>query len=130
MEQAGYTVADIRRIEENPLPLEGREISSIATVVSVLDNGSFYSVPVAEGVTLIFPSAIGHPLDGQRVLFRGVSWVGTNDSIMVHEFYELDSSSSLIRSVPGIVLFAVLFFIVFRVDFSRLAFVPRRGEDA
>lgn len=36
-EQAGYTVVDIRRLDENPLPLEGSEISSSATIVSVVD---------------------------------------------------------------------------------------------
>ena len=126
-EQAGYTVVDIRRLDENPLPLEGSAISSSATVVSVIDQGSYYSVEVSEGVTLVFPSALGHPEEGQRILFRGTSWLHSNGSILVHDFYALDYSSSIIRSIPGIVLFIVMFFMIFRVDFTRLAFVSRKG---
>ena len=130
MEQAGYTVADIRRIEETPLSLEGREISSSATIVTVSDNGSFYTAWIVEGVTLIFPSAVGHPHNGERVLLRGTSWISTNESILVHEFYVLDYSISLIRSIPGIVLFIVMFFLVFKIDLGRLAFVSRREKHA
>jgi hypothetical protein len=129
-EQSGYTVVDIKKLEENPLPLEGREISSSATITAVVDNGTFYTAEVEEGATLIFPSAIGPPSVGERVLFRGTSWIGTNGSILVHEFYALDYSSSLIRSVPGIILFIVMFFMVFKIDLRRLAFVVRRSEDA
>ncbi len=126
-EQAGYTVVDIRRLDENPLPLEGSAISSSATVVSVIDQGSYYSVEVSEGVTLVFPSTMNPPEEGQRILLRGTSWLHSNGSILVHEFYVLDYSVSLIRSIPGILLFIVMFFMIFKVDFSRLAFVSRKG---
>ena len=126
-EQAGYTVVNIRRIDENPLPLEGSAISSIATVVSVSDQGSYHSAEVLEGVTLVFPATLGHPEEGQRIHLRGTSWLHSNGSILVHEFYALDYSSSIIRSVPGIVLFIVMFFMIFRVDFNRLTFVSRKG---
>ena len=125
--QAGYTVVDIRRLDENPLPLEGSAISSSATVISVTDHGSYHSAEVSEGVTLVFPSTMTPPVEGQRILFRGTSWLYSNGSILVHEFYALDYSSSIIRSIPGIVLFIVLFFMIFKVDFRRLAFVPRKG---
>jgi hypothetical protein len=130
MEQAGYTVVDIRRLEENPLPLEGQQISSSATIIATFDNGTFFTATTVEGARLILPTTVGHFPAGERVLFRGTSWIGTNDSVLVHEFYALDYSSSLIRSAPGIVLFVVLFFTVFRIDLGRLAFVLRRDEDA
>lgn len=126
-EQAGYTVVGIRRLDENPLPLEGSAISSAATVVSVIDQGSYHFAEVLEGVTLVFPATLGHPEEGQRILFRGTSWLHSNSSILVHEFYALDYSSSIIRSIPGIVLFIVMFFMIFRVDFNRLTFVSRKG---
>lgn len=129
-EQVGYTVVDLRRLHENPSLLDGREISSSATIMTVSDNGTFYTATSAEEITLIFPSSLDHPLDGARILLRGTSWVGINGSILVHEFYTLDYNSSLIRSVPGIILFIFLFFMVFRVDFNRLAFTLRRSEDA
>ncbi len=127
IEPAGYTVVGIKRLNENPLPLEGSAISSSATVISVIDQGSYHSADVAEGVTLVFPSTVDPPEVGQRILFQGTSWLHSNGSILVHEFYALDSSSSIIRSIPGIVLFTVMFFWIFRVDFKRLAFVSRKG---
>jgi hypothetical protein len=130
VEQAGYTVVDIRRLEENPLPLEGQQISSSATINAIFDNGTFFTVTTVEGVRLIFPTTVGHPLVDERVLFRGTSWIGTNDSILVHEFYAFDYSSSLIRSAPGIALFVILFFTVFKINLGRLAFVLRGEEHA
>ncbi|MBA7592544.1 hypothetical protein ES708_34731 [subsurface metagenome] len=126
-EQAGYTVVDIRRLNENPLPLEGSVVSSSATIISVTDQGSYYSAEVSEGVTLVFPSSMNLPEAGQRILLRGTSWLHSNGSILVHEFYALDYTSSIIRSIPGILLFIVMFFVIFKVDFNRLAFLSRKG---
>jgi len=123
----GYTVVDVQRIQENPLPLEGREISSSATVMAVTNNGSFYAARIEGGLQLIFPSSGDHPENSQLILFRGTSWLSTNGSILVSEFYPLDYSVSLIRSVPGIILFVILFFMIFKIDFNHFAFVERRG---
>ncbi len=100
-EQAGYTVVDIRRLDENPLPLEGSAISSSATIISVSDQGLYYSAEVKEGATLVFPSTMSPPVVGQRILIRGTSWLYSNGSIIVHHFQVLDPYSSIIRSIPG-----------------------------
>ncbi|MHA1169402.1 MAG: hypothetical protein ACTSRU_16365 [Candidatus Hodarchaeales archaeon] len=125
---AGYTVVGIKTLNENPLPLEGSAISTSATIVSVADHGSYYSAEVSEGATLVFPSTLNSPVEGQRILLRGTSWLYSNGSIVVHEFYALDSSVSLIRSIPGILLFIVMFFMIFKIDIRRLAFVSREEE--
>jgi len=126
IEHARYTSIDIRKIKQNPVPFEGQEISSAATVSAVLSNESFSIAEVAEGVILVFPSSVGHPGEGDRILFRGTSRIHSNNSILVHEFYTLDYNSSLIRSIPGILLFLVMFFTVFTIDLNRLAFLTRR----
>ncbi len=126
IEHARYTSIDIRKIIQNPIPFEGHEISSAATVSTVITNESFSIAEVAEGVILVFSSSVGHPREGDRVMFRGTSWIHLNNSILVHEFYTLDYNSSLIRSIPGILLFLVMFFTVFTIDLNRLAFVTRR----
>ena len=79
-----------------------------------------------EGIILLFPSSVGVPREDDRVMFRGISWIYSNNSVLVHEFYTLDYNSSLIRSIPGILLFLVMFFTVFTIDLNRLAFVTRR----
>jgi hypothetical protein len=128
-EQSGYTVVDVRRLHENPLPLEGSAISSSVTVASIIDHGSYYSSELSDGITLVFPSAMIPPEEGQRILIRGTSWFLTNGSIFIQEYYVLDTGSSIIRSIPGIALFIVLFFMVFRIDFGQLAFTSRKGGD-
>lgn len=128
-EQAGYTVVTIRRLNEYPLDFEGLAISSRATIVSINESGSNYIADVSEGATLIFPSAIGHPNISQRILFRGTSLLVSNRSILVTEFYSLDYSSSIIRSIPGILLFAILFFSTFKFDLKRVVFVLRKEEN-
>ena len=130
IEHARYTSIDIRKIIQNPIPFEGQEISSAATVTAVTSNESFSIAAIAEGVTLIFPSSVGHPREGDRVLFRGISWIHANNSVLVHEFYTLDYNSSLIRSIPGVLLFLVLFFMVFTIDLNCLAFITRRRRNA
>jgi hypothetical protein len=125
IEHARYTPIDIRKIIQNPIPFEGHEISSAAAVSTVITNESFSIAEVAEGVILVFPSSVGHPREGDRVMFRGISWIHSNNSVLVHEFYTLDSDSSKIRSIPGILLFLVMFFTVFTIDRNRLAFVTR-----
>ena len=130
IEHAQYTSIDIRKIKQNPVPFEGQEISSAAIVSAVISNESFSIAEVAEGITLVFPSSVGHPREGDRVLFRGTSRIHSNNSVLVHEFYTLDYNSSLIRSIPGILLFLVMFFTVFTIDFNRLAFITRRHRNA
>ncbi len=126
IEHTRYTSIDIRKIIQNPIPFEGHEISSAATVSAVFSNESFSVAEVTEGVILVFPSSAGHPIVGDRILFRGTSRIHSNNSVLVHEFYTLDYNSSLIRSTPGIILFLVMFFTVFTIDLNRLAFVIRR----
>ncbi len=130
IEHTRYTPIDIREIIQNPIPFEGQEISAAATVSAVIGHELFSVVEVMEGVTLVFPSSVGHPGEGDIVLFRGTSWIYSNNSVLVHEFYTLDSDSSKIRSIPGILLFLVMFFTVFTIDFNRLAFVTRRHRNA
>ena len=126
IEHTQYAYIDIRKIIQNPVPFEGQEISSAATVSAVISHESLSIAEAAEGVILVFPSSVGHPIVGDRILFRGTSRIYSNNSVLVHEFYTLDYDSSLIRSIPGILLFLVMFFTVFTVDLNRLAFISRR----
>lgn len=126
-EQAGYTVISINRLEEDPLPLEGANISSSATVIQIDDSGLDIVAEIGEDTVLVFRGSAGHPEVGDRILLRGVSWVATNGSITVHQFNVIDPNSSLVRSVPGIAAFVLLFLVTYTVDAGRIAFV-RRSE--
>ena len=130
IEHTRYTSIDIRKIKQNPIPFEGHEISSSATISTVIDDESLTIVEVAEGIILVFPSSVGVPREGARVMFRGISWIHSNNSVLVHEFYTPDSDSSKIRSIPGILLFLVMFFTVFTIDLDCLTFVTRRHRNA
>ena len=128
--QSEYTFVDLDRVKENPNTFHERNISSIATVESVFYLRPNSIVTTIEDVFLLIRHEVYAPpglTQGDRIFFRGTF---RNNSVSVHEFYELDYSSSIIRSIPGIILFIVMFFFVFSVDFKRLAFVPRRRRNA
>ncbi len=126
IEYTRYTSVDIRKIIQNPIPFEGHEISSAATISTVISDESLSMVEVAEGIILVFPSSVDVPREGDGVVFRGISWIHSNNSVLVHEFYTPDSDSSTIRSIPGILLFLAMFFTVFTTDLDCLAFLTRR----
>jgi hypothetical protein len=124
----GYTVAEIERIEENPSPLEGLNISSRATILSVENQGAFYVAEIETASILVFRAGVPPPKRGDTILLRGTCWIESNGSIVVHEFYALDYRGSIIRSVPGILVFVILVFAFFRIDLGRLTFVERESE--
>jgi len=126
IKQSEYAVVSIDRLKENPVPFEGENISSEVTITSILENGTYLFTERGVTVILIIPSSLGSLEVGDQVNIRGTSWILTNNTIIVHELYVRDYNSSPIRSVPGIILFAILFFSVFRIDLSRLAFVRRK----
>ena len=128
--QSEYQVVDIARLKQDPVLFEGENISSQVRIVSDLGNGTYIITTKGNNVTLLVPVALGSLKTGDLVYIRGTSRVQTNNSIVVHQFYVLDYNSSLIRSVPGIVIFVILFFSVFTIDFKQLAFVRRNRQSA
>jgi hypothetical protein len=133
VEQNGYTVIDLRRAHEDALLLDGHNVTSIATIEIWLPAP--YSVALTEeNVQLTYRDVSYNPHVGDRVYIRGTLHVHyynaslTIIDIRVHEIYVIDENSSLIRSVPGIILFLVMFFMIFTVDFRRVAFVLRRRD--
>lgn len=128
-----YTDVDLRRITQDPPMVADFNITSHATVESLLVMSGASLVFTEVGVTLVVRTDYlnTHPLvSGDFIYFRGTLHTEPSLSVNVHEFYVLDRTSSIIRSVPGIILFVVLFFSIFTIDFKHLAFVPRRRKDA
>ena len=128
-----YIHVDLERVRQDPSLVAGLNISSSATVKSLLVMKGASFVFTEENITLIVRTddLNTHPLaSGDFIYFRGTLHTEPSLSVDVHEFYVLDLTSSIIRSVPGIILFIVLFFFVFTIDFKRLAFVPRRRKGA
>ena len=126
-----YTFVDLNRVTENPAMFDFQNISSKVTVESLLYMRPGTFVFTSEGVTLqIRHDAFESPeiLPGDHLYVRGT--FRANQTIIVHEFYRLDYSSSIIRSIPGIIIFIVMFFYVFTIDFKHLAIIPRRRNDA
>ena len=128
--QSEYQVVDIDCLKQDPTLFEGENISSQVRIISDLGNGTYIITTKGNNVTLLVPVSLGSLKTGDLVYIRGISWIQTNNSIVVHQFYVLDYNSSLIRSVPGIVIFVILFFWVFTIDFRQLAFVRRNRQSA
>ena len=125
-----YGVVSFDRLEQNPEPFEGKKISSQVTVTQVIDNSTYIISDDGIDAILVVSHTLGTLQRGERVYIRGTSWILTNNSIVVDEFYILNYTSSLIRSIPGIIIFLVLFFSVFKIDFKKGAFVSRRSQSA
>ena len=128
--QSKYVNVDLELVKRNPDLFYGRNITSSATVESMFYLRPNLVVSTAEGVFLqIRQDPYESPVvkAGDLVIFRGTSY---NTSVVVHEFHILDYRGVIFRSIPGIVLFAVMFLYVFRIDLKHLAIVPRRKRDA
>ncbi len=132
VEHTRYTYIDLKKIRQNPILFEGHEISSSASVSAIITNGllSFAEVEGEDGIILVFHSSVGHPEEGDYILFRGISQISSDNSVLIHEFHIQDTYSSTIRSIPGFILFIALFFTVFTIDFDSLAFAARRRQSA
>jgi hypothetical protein len=128
-----YTFVDLKRVGQDPLLFDQVNISSTATVESIILGMPPYHVFTLEEVDLQYlPYLRPNPEPGDRIYFRGTVYISNHSRpiVVLHEFYILDYSSSIIRSIPGIIMFVAMFFYVFRVDFKHLAFVLRRKADA
>ena len=120
-----YAYINLYSLSETPAAYEGVNISSAATISSVRTNVSGTFLETEEGVLLLLPLSADAPPIGQRIMFRGISNYVSDGVVNVHEVYELDYNSSPIRSIPGILLFVILFSVVFTIDFRQLAFVRK-----
>jgi hypothetical protein len=128
--QSKYVSVDLELVKRNPDLFYGRNITSFATVEFVFYLHPNLVVSTAEGVFLqIRQGLYESPVvkSGDLVIFRGTFY---NTSVVVHEFHILDYRGVILRSIPGVVLFAVMFFCVFGIDLKHLAFVPRGKRDA
>ena len=130
IKRSEYHHVSIDAIMLNPSLFEGSKISTEIVILSLSSSNTTYFATTEDGVNATFSSGLELPPIGTRILIRGVSWIETNNTISVDEYYAMDYSSSIIRSIPGIILFVILFFSVFRIDFKQLAFVKRSEEHA
>ena len=128
-----YVHVNLKTIQRVPPPVADLNITSSATVESLLVMEGVSLVFTEENVTLMVHTddLDTHPLaSGDFIYFRGTLHTEPSLSVSVHEFHLFGRTSSIIRSIPGIILFVVFFFFVFTIDFKRLSFIPRRRKDA
>ncbi len=125
LNESGYTWVAPHVLVENPGRFEGMNISTKVTINGSFSDESGMCYSSEEGINLVC-SIEDPPLSlGDTVIVRGVSYLETNQTFVVGELYVLDTSSSIIRSIPGIILFVIVFFSVFRLDVKSLSFKQR-----
>ena len=130
LEGDGYTPVDPNVLVANPSIYEDSAISTSITITDSYQIGNDSYFESEEGIVIVFQS--GHPSlsSGDRVLLRGISQIQSRSYFVVEEFYVLDTSSSIIRSIPGIIIFLVLFFSVYTFDTKKLEFHTRGDSSA
>jgi hypothetical protein len=74
---------------------------------------------------LHIPLSLGLLQAGDSILLHGRSLIDSLGYIEVDEIHINDAIGPILRSIPGIIGFVVLFFLIFKIRFQKLAFVPR-----
>ena len=123
-----YLWVDASVLHNNSAALEGVNVTTSVFVSSspVISNSSVrYSVE--EGFDIQCPTESPLFAIGSHVIIRGISRIESTGVVEVIESYDHDSTSSLIRSVPGFVIVILALFLVYRFDFRKIGFSPR-GE--
>jgi len=122
---SGYTSVNPQVLVQNPGLYENHSLTTSVTISNgyFVGNDTYYNS--VENLLVVFRFKNPDLSNGDRIQIRGVSLLETNGFFVVEEFHVVDMSSSLIRSFPGIVLFAILFFMVFSFDLQSFQFHVR-----
>ena len=127
-----YQRIDPEDLTENPISYEGERISTYGIITSVnntLPNSHYYA-ETEWGLILLIPSSDQQVQVGDRVNIRGISLLVSSGYFEVTEMHIADQLGPLLKSVPGIIGFVILFFVFFKLDLHGLAFIPRSEPDA
>ena len=127
-----YQRIDPKDLVMNPDIFEGEHVSTYGTISSV--NVSFpssaYYAETDLGLVLLIPYSNQQVRVGDCVNIRGISLLVSNGYLEVTEMHIADQLGPLLKSVPGIIGFVILFFAFFKLDLHGLAFIPRSESDA
>ena len=122
-----YLEIDAETLLSNPSQFEGVRITTGVTIVNVTNSTdpSYMLLETHEGLNLLYDVMLGPLQPGSSPSVRGISYMASQGYVEVLEIHFVDENNSLIRSIPGVILFLVLFFMIFSVDFRKLGFVAR-----
>ena len=121
-----YQRIDPNLLVQNAASYEGERISTYAVVLSYIgsSNGTNrYSTQ--EGFVIVCPESIEPIPDHASVAIRGVCRINSEGLIYIEEVHVENVLSSPIRSIPGIIIIAILLLMLYRPSLRKLAFVPR-----
>ena len=127
-----YQRINPEELTENPIMYEGELISTYGVITSVNNTipNSHYYAETEWGLILLIPSSDQQVQVEDRVNIRGTSLLVSNGYFEVTEMHITDQLGLLLRSVPGIIGFIILFFVFFKLDLHGLSFIPRSESDA
>lgn len=126
-----YTLVDATYLFGNPTLFESEKISTSVTIKSQYqENTTYHIYSTDEGFLVRCPSTLPELQPGDHVAIRGVSEIIAHNEVDVQQLEVIYPSVSIIRSVPGFILFLVLFFWMYRFDFRLMKFVRRHEQDS
>jgi hypothetical protein len=125
-----FQEVDLNNLVNNPENYEEKEISFSEQILNINFNSTTnnYILTTDRGLILLIPSIEGLNT-GMQAHFRGKSLQISMGYIEVYDFHNAISISILL-SVPGILVFILLFFSVYKIDWKHLSFISRREENA
>ena len=127
-----YQLVDSKELVDNPSKYEGKLVSTVGLIASINSSASLSAniVETEYGLIIFIPYSLGHVQVGVRVDVRGRVLLISNGYIEAIEIHIADPMNSILRSIPGIIIFVILFFVYFKIDYQRIAFIPRSDSNA
>jgi len=117
-------------LAEHPTMFEGKKITCWVTIESTSVPNSNTSQIVHTKYLTLQITLVNQTLSPDTTLIiRGTSHLSSKGYVSVEEWHRSNYNSEII-SIPGILLFVISFFLVFRIDISQWAFISRRKDDA
>ncbi|MFW9919813.1 MAG: hypothetical protein ACFFED_09455 [Candidatus Thorarchaeota archaeon] len=115
----------------HPDMFEGARVTIRMKIASLIQENESHLYYISnEGTHLVCSFEIQQLHQGDSVVVRGVSWIVTKGYILVTELKVNDSLVSLRWSIPGVLLFIVLFFRMYRFSRSGMCFLRRDNSNA
>lgn len=126
-----YVQVSSIRVRDNPSLYEGKKITITINVISVeVFDAQHNQISSTESIMCLYPNNFETVQSGERLIIRGICRIESLGYVEVTDTYSIDILSSPIRSIPGIILFAILLFYVYRFEVREFVFLPRRTEHA
>ncbi|MFW9851116.1 MAG: hypothetical protein ACFFF4_18470 [Candidatus Thorarchaeota archaeon] len=126
-----YTYVESHFLLDNAHDFEGIRISTTVTILSIKQSSNVSTrYSVEEDFDIVLTNEFDLLEPGTNVILRGICYIETSGFIDGEEIYVSNGMSSILRSIPGILLITLVLFRYYRFSVKKLSFIPRGEKDS